>query len=123
MSESKKKWPLVVGILALCAVIAVVPLALNTGSEFGGADGEAEALVTQIDPDYEPWASPVLEPPGGETESLLFCLQAAIGGGILGFGFGYLRGRARGRAEAEANPAEENPAPAHITACDSAAQQ
>ncbi len=33
------------------------------------------------------------EPPGGETESLLFCLQAALGSGVLFFGFGYLVAR------------------------------
>ena len=40
--------------------------------------------------EYEPLASPVYEPPGGETESLLFCLQAALGAGIFGYGIGVL---------------------------------
>lgn len=82
-------------LLLLCVLIAVIPLALIRDSEFGGADGAAEELITEINPEYEAWASPVFEVPGGETESLLFCLQAAIGAGIFGYGFGVLRERYR----------------------------
>lgn len=82
-------------LLLLCVVIAVVPLVMIRDSEFGGADGAAEELITEINPEYEVWASPVMEPPGGETESLLFCLQAALGAGIFGYGFGVLRERYR----------------------------
>ncbi|NCB06240.1 MAG: cobalt ABC transporter substrate-binding protein CbiN, partial [Clostridia bacterium] len=35
-------------------------------------------------------AESLIELPGGETETLLFCLQASIGTGVLAFGFGYL---------------------------------
>ena len=31
--------------------------------------------------------------PGGETESLLFCLQGAFGALIIGYGFGYFVAR------------------------------
>lgn len=82
-------------LLLLCVLIAVIPLAVIRDSEFGGADGAAEELITQINPEYEAWASPVFELPGGETESLLFCLQAALGAGIFGYGFGVLRERYR----------------------------
>jgi ABC-type cobalt transport system, periplasmic component len=58
-------------------------------SEFGGADGEADDLISEINPDYEPWFDPIWEPPGGETESLLFCLQGAFGALIIGWFFGY----------------------------------
>lgn len=85
----------VIILLLLCVLIAVVPLAFIKDSEFGGADGAAEDVITEIDPTYEAWASPILEPPGGETESLLFCLQAALGAGILGYGFGILRERSK----------------------------
>ena len=81
----------VIILLLICVLIAVVPLALNKDSEFGGADGAAEEAITQIDPNYQPWASPLLEPPGGETESLLFCLQAALGAGVFGYCIGMLR--------------------------------
>ncbi|NLW42847.1 MAG: energy-coupling factor ABC transporter substrate-binding protein, partial [Tissierellia bacterium] len=58
-----------------------------------GADGEAEGIITEINPEYEPWAESLIEPPGGETESLLFSLQSAFGAGIIGLGFGYFIGR------------------------------
>ncbi len=84
---------LVAVLLALCIIIAAVPLLMINDSEFGGSDGQAEELITEINPNYQPWAESWLEPPGGETEGLLFSLQAAFGGGILGLGFGYLIGR------------------------------
>ena len=89
------KGKLVVVLLAACALIAVIPLMTVKNSEFGGADGEAEGVIAQLDPEYEPWADPVLEPPGGETESLLFCLQAALGAGVIGYAFGTFRERTR----------------------------
>lgn len=89
------KGKLVIVLLAVCALIAVIPLLTVKNSEFGGADGEAEGVIAELDPEYEPWADPVLEPPGGETESLLFCLQAALGAGIIGYAFGTFRERTR----------------------------
>lgn len=89
----KKNITVVLVLLLLVVVIAVTPLLLIKDSEFGGADGAAEDAITAINPNYQPWASSLLEPPGGETESLLFCLQAGIGAGIFGFGFGYLVAR------------------------------
>lgn len=80
-------------LLLVCALIAVIPLVVINDSEFGGADGEAEDVILEITPDYEPWAESIIEPPGGETESLLFCLQAALGAGIIGLSFGYLIAR------------------------------
>ncbi|SHM11006.1 cobalt/nickel transport protein [Anaerosporobacter mobilis DSM 15930] len=93
MKLSKKK--LIIILLVLCVLIATVPLLMNRESEFGGADGQAEDLISEINPDYEAWADPVMEPPGGETESLLFCLQAALGAGVFGYGLGVLRERSR----------------------------
>lgn len=88
-----KRGKLVIVLLLLSAVIAVVPLILIQDSEFGGADGAAEEAITEIDPDYETWASPVIESPGGETESLLFCVQAGLGAGVFGFILGRLTER------------------------------
>ncbi|MDD5188805.1 MAG: cobalt transport protein CbiN [Methanoregula sp.] len=42
---------------------------------------------------YEPWMTPVWQPPGSEITTLLFCLQAAIGSLVIGYFFGYYRGR------------------------------
>jgi len=74
-------------------VLAIAPLLIVQDSEFGGADGVAEEAITEIAPTYEPWFQPLLEPPGGETESLLFAVQAAAGAGLIGYAVGLYRGR------------------------------
>lgn len=84
---------LVIILLVLCILIAIIPLVTIKDSEFGGADGIAEEIITEINPEYEPWAESILTPPGGETESLLFCLQAGLGALVFGYGFGYLVAR------------------------------
>lgn len=78
---------------ALVIALAVVPLMTLKHAEFGGADGQAEKAITELQPSYEPWFAPFWEPPGGEVESLLFALQAALGAGVLGYGLGFLRGK------------------------------
>lgn len=77
-------------ILAAVAALAIAPLVIhrNGGAAFGGADNNAAALVTTINPDYKPWFTPIWEPPSGEVASLLFSLQAALGAGLIGFYFG-----------------------------------
>lgn len=89
----KKKITTILILVILCAVILIFPLMTIKDSEFGGADGAAEEAIAVVDPDYEAWADPILEPPGGETESLLFCLQTALGAVVIGYGFGYLVAR------------------------------
>lgn len=84
-----KVWQKNLILVIIAVVITVVPL-IFVRSEFAGADGQAEEAITEIAPDYEPWVTPLAEAPGGETESLLFALQAAIGGIVIGFGFGRL---------------------------------
>lgn len=84
--------------LCLVVLIIIMPLWLvpapvagpdgEVPEAFGGADGKAETLILSIAPDYVPWFEPVFTPPGGEVESLLFVLQAALGSGFLGFWLG-----------------------------------
>lgn len=97
----KGKAKLYIGLSVLCVVIAVLPLLLIKDSEFGGADDAASGTISEIlnVEEYEPWAAPIYEPPGGETESLLFCLQAALGAGIFGYGIGVLKERGKLRKE------------------------
>ena len=90
---NKKPVITILVLLLICVGIAAYPLLLPSDSDFGGADGKAEEAILAIDPGYEPWAESPIELPGGETESLLFCLQAALGSIIVGFGFGYLVAR------------------------------
>ncbi|WP_432118132.1 energy-coupling factor ABC transporter substrate-binding protein [Streptomyces sp. bgisy032] len=91
-------------LLFVVAALAVLPLALGLGDHkkepFTGADGEAEAAITEIEPDYEPWFSPLYEPPSGEIESALFSLQVALGTGFLAYYFGLHRGRRQGEQRA-----------------------
>jgi len=82
-------------LLFIVVVLAVIPLFIQQGAEFGGADGEAEEAIGEIDSSYEPWFSSIWEPPSGEIESLLFMIQAAIGAGFIGYFIGYMRGKSR----------------------------
>lgn len=75
-------------LLVLAGVLICLPLIINPRAEYGGADGEAEGLITEINPEYEPWFSSIYEPPSGEIESLLFSTQAALGAGIIGYFLG-----------------------------------
>jgi cobalt/nickel transport protein len=88
----KNSWLLIILVIAL----AIIPLFLAKGAEFEGADGQAEEVIVEIHPDYEPWFSPLWEPPSGEIESLLFALQASLGVGFIAYFFGYKLGQRRG---------------------------
>ncbi|MFB7513510.1 energy-coupling factor ABC transporter substrate-binding protein [Streptomyces sp. NPDC056144] len=93
-------------LLFVVVALAVLPLALGLGDHkeepFTGADAEAETAITELQPEYEPWFSPLYEPPSGEIESALFSLQAALGAGVLAYYFGVRRGRRQGEARARA---------------------
>lgn len=80
-------------LLLIVVAIVLVPLVFMGDSEFSGADGEAEGVISEIAPEYEPWVEPFWEPPSGEIESLLFSLQVAIGAGTFGYIFGMLKER------------------------------
>lgn len=89
-STKKLNWIL---LLLFTIALIIIPLVLNLGAEYGGADGEAEDLITQISPNYEPWFSSLYELPSGEIESLLFSVQAALGAGVIGYYLGYKRSK------------------------------
>ncbi|MBF7081883.1 energy-coupling factor ABC transporter substrate-binding protein [Desulfallas sp. Bu1-1] len=80
-------------LLVLVIALAVFPLIYASDAEFGGADGEAEEVITNINPDYKPWFTSIWEPPSGEIESLLFALQGALGAGFICYYFGYMHGK------------------------------
>jgi cobalt/nickel transport protein len=88
-------WLLIAGVVLLAVLGLIIGNILVPGSEFGGADGQAEEVIAEINPNVEPWFDPIWEPPGGETESLLFALQAALGGGFVGYVLGLKRAEAR----------------------------
>jgi len=89
MAESKTIY---IAGFAIIAIMVVVVLAYGASQnfEFGGADDGAEGVVEEVDPGYESWWSGIFgdyELPG-ETESMLFALQAAIGAVIIGYAIG-----------------------------------
>ncbi len=90
-------------LLLIIAVIALLTFAIfvNKGSDFAGADDQAQAVITEVDPAYRPWFSPIWEPPSGEVESLLFALQASIGTGFICFYFGYRFGQKKKTCEVQ----------------------
>lgn len=75
-------------LLIILAAIIAVPMIFSKDAEFGGADGNAEEAIGEIQEDYEPWFESLWEPPSGEIESLFFCVQAALGAGVVGFVLG-----------------------------------
>ncbi|WP_434778299.1 energy-coupling factor ABC transporter substrate-binding protein [Neisseria sp. Ec49-e6-T10] len=86
---------LILFLLVVALVLVPFFMPQNKEAEFGGADGQAEEMITQIHPDYEPWFSSLYEPASGEIESLLFTLQGSIGAGVICYILGYYRGRGR----------------------------
>ncbi|OHB30808.1 MAG: cobalt ABC transporter substrate-binding protein CbiN [Desulfuromonadaceae bacterium GWC2_58_13] len=99
-----KQWQNGLMLLAVILLIAYPLLTVRVpdpGSEgetaeiFTGADGQAEGVIREIAPDYRPWAEPLMVPPSGEIESLLFALQAVLGAGFIGYYVGVRRERSR----------------------------
>ncbi len=90
--------PVIMAGIALIILLGTIPLVLIQDSEFGGSDGAGTEAIERIAPDYDAeWTTNWWEPPGGETESLLFALQATVGGILIGYFFGYVRGRNESR--------------------------
>ncbi len=97
-------------LLFFVVLLCVVPLLIvkrpapgPDGQEveiFAGADGQAKDYVATLAPDYKPWVEPLVEPPSGEIESLLFALQAAMGAGFIGYYFGTRRAKPAAEAKA-----------------------
>ncbi|TQN32407.1 cobalt/nickel transport protein [Haloactinospora alba] len=113
-------WLMVFGVAALVVLPLVIGAGDHLAEPFGGADGQAEETATEINPDYEPWFTPLYEAPSGEIESGLFALQAAVGAGVIGYYFGVARTRSRmrrasatdttdGASRERAAPADDTP--------------
>lgn len=89
-SKDKK---IIAAILLVVFLMIVIPLLALKGAEFGGSDDAGSQVVEEIQGEYEPWFTPVLETLiggelPGEVESLMFCLQTGIGVGIIAFVLG-----------------------------------
>lgn len=93
----------IINLLLILAAVIIFGAALVFGTpkgEFGGTDAQANEEIVDLYPDFEPWYDGPWKQPGGEVESGLFALQAALGAGLLGFALGTLRERSANRAPA-----------------------
>ncbi len=78
-------------------LLSMTFVSVSSAENWTGADQKAEEAIKRISPDYEPWFTPIWEPPSGEIESLLFSLQSAIGAFVVG----YIVGRNRASRDAQ----------------------
>ena len=98
-------------LIAAVVLLSALPLWLvqkpaadadgQTAEIFTGADDKAKNMIGTINPDYQPWFSPIIEPASGEIASLLFALQAALGAGVIGYYLGVSVTREKMRREFE----------------------
>jgi len=107
-SEKSIPWVLILNIIAIIFLM-IYPLTTIKNSEFNGTDAVASEAVTKLAPDFETgWITNWWTPPSSEVESLLFALQAAAGGILIGYFFGFMRGRRKGREENESESQNPN---------------
>ena len=88
-----KNTKLVLVLLIAAVLIAAVPLFALKDAKFGGSDDAGSVMIEEIQGEYTPWFTPVLETAlggelPGEVESLIFCIQTGIGVGIIAFFMG-----------------------------------
>ncbi len=79
-------------IALLCALVAL-PFVVTRQGAYQGSDGQAQALIETLAPNYQPWAQPLFTPASSEIESLLFTLQGSLGAAVVFYILGFYHGR------------------------------
>lgn len=97
-------------LLVIVAIIVIAPLAMYNGlgenqGYFGGSDDAGGKAIEATG--YTPWFNSIWEPPSNEIQSLLFCVQTAIGTIILGYFLGYWRAQRKYKQQ-EQKPVENS---------------
>ncbi len=97
MKKRSGNWLLVIGVL----VLALGPLLVLQGKEFGATDGNFTEAIEQDHPNYKPWFEPIIKDSGPEVQTFLFAAQAGIGAGVTGYILGLYKGRSEKRKKDE----------------------
>ena len=97
MSKSLSNWLLVGGAVAL----ALGPLLMLQGRQFGATDGNFITAIKESHPNYKPWFDPLIKDSGPEVQTFLFAAQAGIGAGVTGYILGLYKGRSERRERDE----------------------
>lgn len=97
MDKRSSNWLLIVGVV----VLALGPLLVLQGKEFGATDGNFTAAIEKDHPNYKPWFEPIIKDSGPEVQTFLFAAQAGIGAGVTGYMLGLYKGRSEKRERDE----------------------
>ncbi|HEY9627099.1 MAG TPA: energy-coupling factor ABC transporter substrate-binding protein [Coleofasciculaceae cyanobacterium] len=97
MRKLSSNWLLIGGVL----ILALGPLLVLQGKEFGATDGHFITAIETDHPDYKPWFEPVIKDSGPEVQTFLFAAQAGIGAGVMGYILGLYKGRSERRERDE----------------------
>ena len=97
MGKLSGNWLVVGGVL----VLALGPLLVLQGKEFGATDGNFTTAIAENHPDYKPWFQPIVKDSGPEVQTFLFAAQAGIGAGVTGYILGLYKGRSERRERDE----------------------
>ena len=91
MSKKNKITMLILFFIVI--ILIVFPVLALKNADIGGSDDAGSVMIEEINGEYEPWFTPVLEKYidgeiPGEIESLLFCIQTELGVGVISFCMG-----------------------------------
>jgi len=89
MNKLSSNGLLMIGVV----VLALGPLLVLQGQEFGSTDGSFTTEIEENHPGYKPWFEPVIKDSGPEVQAFLFAAQAGIGAGATGYILGLYKGR------------------------------